>query len=231
MFAGLAKTDRDAANRYGWVVGLLCVVYIVTVSWDGPGNTAVIMLAQLATMWLAFSASESHDALKWVGLACVGIALIALATFGLGLAMPADDFDEQILSVMSVLVYLVAPVVIFRHLIRRPAVDVRTVLGAVAIYLMLGIAFAFTYRSISLFQSGTPFFGVNGHGDNADFMFFSFITLTTTGYGDLVPVTNPGQTVAVAEAILGQLFLVTALAKIVNAWRVPGINAPQPPEK
>jgi len=50
-------------------------------------------------------------------------------------------------------------------------------------------------------------------------LFFSFVTLTTTGYGNLVPATNPGQTLAITEAVLGQLFLVTAVAKIITALK------------
>ena len=52
-------------------------------------------------------------------------------------------------------------------------------------------------------------------------LFFSFTTLTTTGYGNLIPADNPGQTFAVGEMLVGQLFLVTALAKIINNYR-PG---------
>ena len=50
-------------------------------------------------------------------------------------------------------------------------------------------------------------------------LFFSFVTLASTGYGNLVPAANPGQSLAVLEALLGQLFLVIAVAKIVAAWR------------
>ena len=56
-------------------------------------------------------------------------------------------------------------------------------------------------------------------GDMSQALFFSFVTLTTTGYGTLVPATNPGQSLAVMEAVLGQLFLVTAVAKIITAWK------------
>ena len=55
-------------------------------------------------------------------------------------------------------------------------------------------------------------------------MFFSFTTLTTTGYGNLVPAGQPGQSLAVMEMILGQLFLITAVGKIVSVWR-PGTLA------
>ena len=57
-----------------------------------------------------------------------------------------------------------------------------------------------------------------GDGSISDDLFFSFVTLTTTGYGNLVPSQNPGQSLAVMEAVVGQLFLVTAVAKIVTAW-------------
>jgi hypothetical protein len=50
-------------------------------------------------------------------------------------------------------------------------------------------------------------------------LFFSFTTLSTTGYGNLIPATNPGQTFAVTEMVLGQLFLITAVGKIVTEWR------------
>jgi voltage-gated potassium channel Kch len=59
-------------------------------------------------------------------------------------------------------------------------------------------------------------------------LFFSFITLTTTGYGNLIPATNPGQSLAVLEALTGQLFLVTAVAKVVNAWRPRGWRQSDP---
>ena len=62
----------------------------------------------------------------------------------------------------------------------------------------------------------------NGVGSLSDDLFFSFVTLTTTGYGNLVPAGNPGQSLAVFEALLGQLFLVTAVGKIVTAWRPKG---------
>ena len=64
-----------------------------------------------------------------------------------------------------------------------------------------------------------PFFQGGVDGTIAESLFFSFTTLTTTGYGNLVPASNPGQTFAVMEMLIGQLFLITAVAKVINAWR------------
>ena len=102
-------------------------------------------------------------------------------------------------------------------------------LGAIAAYLIVGMCFAFTYRAIAGIQS-YPFFGSAGPGDLSDALFFSFVTLTTTGYGNLVPATNPGQSLAVMEAVLGQLFLVTAVAKIITAWKPRGWRRPEEPD-
>ena len=114
----------------------------------------------------------------------VGLAAIAAAVFGH--VLDVDSTAEKAISLFSALAYMIAPLVIIRHLIRRQIVDLRTVLGAVAIYLLLGMMFAFTFRAIAL-NGGGAFFGETGEGTNANFLFFSFITLTTTGYGNLVP--------------------------------------------
>jgi voltage-gated potassium channel Kch len=55
---------------------------------------------------------------------------------------------------------------------------------------------------------------------------FSFVTLTTVGYGNLVPAANPGQTFAVVEAVTGQLFLVVAVGKIINSFMPGAANSP-----
>jgi hypothetical protein len=123
-----------------------------------------------------------------------------------------------VLFVFSSLLYFMAPFSIVRHIGFRAEVDRETMLGAVSAYLFIGMAFAFCYRSLGVIGS-EPFFGTTGDDVVSNDLFFSFITLTTTGYGDLVPATKPGQGLAVLEALLGQLFLVTAVAKIVTAWR------------
>lgn len=229
MMRPLAFADRDAANKYGVVVVLLCLAYVTSVSAEGEAGLYLVMLAQLVTLWLTFSASESPTARRLAGIGCLVVAALALMAFGFGKAFNFDTTAYKIFALVSVVLYLLAPAIILRHLLRRDVVDARTILGAIAIYIMLGMMFAFSYRAISVFQTGTPFFQ-EGSSSNANFLFFSFITLTTTGYGNLVPTANPGQSVAVLEAIVGQLFLVTALAKIVNAWRMPGFGSNSAPQ-
>jgi len=92
------------------------------------------------------------------------------------------------------------------------------VLGAIDIYLLVGMLFAFIYRFLGVVQPSAFFGAATGDGKLPQDLFFSFTTLTTTGYGNLVPAGNPGQSFAVAEMLIGQLFLVIAVAKVINAY-------------
>jgi hypothetical protein len=114
------------------------------------------------------------------------------------------------------LLYLIAPFSIVRHLMIRREIDTETLLGAIAAYLLIGMFFAFAYKAAGEFGT-VPFFGPAGPGSLSQDLFFSFVTITTVGYGNLVPAANPGQTFAMLEAVTGQLFLVVAVGKIISS--------------
>ncbi len=116
---------------------------------------------------------------------------------------------------LNVLMVAGAPIAIGRALWRRPTVDVHTVLGAVCIYVLVGMLFAFLYGAVAYLGS-TPFFVQTNDPSSADFLYFSFITLTTVGYGDYTAAGGLGRAVASIEALLGQIYLVTVVATIVS---------------
>ena len=96
----------------------------------------------------------------------------------------------------------------------------RTILGAISVYTVLGILFTYLYGTIERVQGGA-FFEGHAHPSGSDFLFFSYTTLTTTGYGNLVPGGQPGRMLAGLEMMIGQIFLVTLVAGLVSLWR-PG---------
>ncbi len=214
------------ADSYGFILLLVVITYIVAVALPAGHGQSAVMAVQIATVWLTMRTAQAPRAVRVVAATTfAGIAVLAL----LDIFLPVDGPALAAAFISSALLYLLAPVMVVRDLGSRRTVDRETVLGAIAGYLFVGMCFAFVYRAIGIVQT-TPFFGVNGPGDSAQVLFFSFITLTTTGYGDLVPATNPGQSLAVLEAVLGQLFLVTAVAKIITAWQPRGWHAPDGPD-
>jgi hypothetical protein len=204
-------------DSYGLVVLLILITYILSVSIRQSWAGSLVVFVQVATVSITLRASEAGLRVRRFTF-----GLLVLAAIGalVNLFVSTRHASMGITAAIGAVLYIAASLSILRHLIRRRVVDAETVLGAIATYLMVGMAFAFMYRTMAFAGAGN-FFGSQGEGTFAQDLFFSFTTLTTTGYGNLVPASNPGQTFAVAEMLIGQLFLVTAVAKVINAWQ-PG---------
>jgi hypothetical protein len=115
-----------------------------------------------------------------------------------------------------VLVVMVS-VSIVRSLANRPVVELSTVLGVLNVYLLLALVFASVHQILAAVQA---FYlnGVDGFPTSSDLLYFSVITMTTVGFGDLTPGTNLARTVTVTEALIGQLYLVSVVAARVGGW-------------
>jgi Ion channel len=206
-----------SADSYGLVLLMIIVTYLLAVN-VSPRSASFLILVQIVTVRLSLHTSLAGRRLR---LLADGLFVIA-AICAIANLFPDDPSSlEWLVFVIATLLYFIAPIAIIRHIAFRPQVDQETMLGALCAYLLIGMAFAFTYRLVGALQT-QAFFGTNGEGTLSQDVFFSFVTLTTTGYGNLVPAKNPGQTLAVFEALIGQLFLVTAVGKIVTAWRPKG---------
>ncbi|BCY11353.1 potassium channel family protein [Actinoplanes sp. L3-i22] len=201
--------------RFGYGVVLLLIVstYVLALFAERRWVVTVLLTVQTATVWQSLRVARARPGLRVAGAVVFVLALAA----GLASALRIGPLTGIAFSAAAVL-YLLAPIAIVRDLGRRERVDLQTMLGALAAYLLIGMAFAFSYECLAAIQSG-PLFGERGDPPLSEALFFSFVTVTTTGYGDLVPAGNPAQTIAVFEALTGQLFLVTAVAKVVENWR------------
>lgn len=214
----------SSPDSYGLVLLLIVASYTLSAATTTAWALSLVLFVQIATIWTTLQASQARRRLREVTTA---VLVISAAIAILNLFLPRQPTGNGLMAVVSGLLYVAAPAIIVRHLVLRRTVDRQTLLGAIAAYLMAGMAFAFAYRALGAVQGG-PFFGSRGEGTFSQDLFFSFTTLTTTGYGNLVPAANPGQSLAVGEMLIGQLFLVTAVAKVVSAWR-PGQDRGRPP--
>jgi hypothetical protein len=97
-------------------------------------------------------------------------------------------------------------------------INERSVSGAICVYLLIGMLFLFFYNAIAAIGSG-DFFAQGTDGTRAIRLYFSYVTLATLGYGDYTPAGNLGHTLAVLEALLGQIYLVTVVALLVSQLR------------
>jgi hypothetical protein len=95
-------------------------------------------------------------------------------------------------------------------------VSVHTVFAVLAAYVMIGLFF--TYLDSGIGHIGGHFFHQSGAHSQSDYAYLSYITLTTVGFGDLTPGTGPARSVIILEALIGQIFLVTLVARMVSLF-------------
>jgi uncharacterized membrane protein len=156
--------------------------------------------------------TESRRRIRVVATIVVVSAVAAAAASAL---LGDQDFADWAIPVVGAFVALGAPVAIIRRLLKHRRVTFQTVLGALCLYLLAAMFFAFLYSALDALGA-EPFFRQSRNPDAIDFLYFSFTTITTTGYGDLTAESDLGRMVAVTEALIGQLYLVTVVALLVS---------------
>lgn len=208
---------EQVSDAYGLVLGLVLITYVLTSLLGNRGWPAVVLtIATSATTVVSLVSSHVK-----AGFVRAAIWLSALTVVLVAIAAATDQ--ETLLNVASLVqitLLAVAMAAVLGRVVQSAAVDSRTILGALSVYAVLGILFTFVYGTIDRLQS-SPFFEGVAHPEGSDFIFFSYTTLTTTGYGNLVPAEQPGQMIAGLEMMIGQVFLVTLVAGLVSLWR-PG---------
>lgn len=209
-----AERVRDA---FGLVLLLVLVTYVLTSLLGDKGWPAVIViLSGSATSVVALTSSHAQHRFVVLAIWLSGISVLLAA-----LAAASDQrVWLTIASGIQVVLLTCAMGAVLRRVITTAEVGSRTILGAISVYAVLGLIFTFVFATIGRIQD-TPFFEGQTHNHGGDFLFFSYTTLTTTGYGDLVPAGEPGRMIAGIEMMIGQIFLVTLVAGLVSLWR-PG---------
>jgi hypothetical protein len=111
--------------------------------------------------------------------------------------------------------------VIVRRVLAQPTVTLQSIYGALSAYMIIGLMFAAFYAATGKLDS-SPFFANGQPASTRTYQYFSFTTLTTLGYGDFTAANSNGMAVAVIEALTGQVFLATLVARLVAGFRQSG---------
>lgn len=208
---------QRASDAFGLVLILVVTTYVLASVLSNKGWAAVALtIVTGATSVVALTSSHARPTLVRRSLAIAVLAtLLAFvsAVFGGRLGLNVASFLE--IGLLAV-----AMAAVLRRVVTSDTVSFRTILGAISVYIALGILFTWAYGVIDRIEGG-GFFGEGVAVKGSDFLFFSYTTLTTTGYGDLVPAGQVGRMVSGLEMMLGQIFLVTLVAGLVSLWK-PG---------
>jgi hypothetical protein len=177
--------------------------------WGAIGST---LLAAAALVVAISDPSTGHRITRRHAiliLACVAFAPLVLVVNS------AEVLALTFLLPVVLLVTATLPVTITRVL-RHRRVTHETVLGALCAYVLLGLLFAFVFLAIE--ELSGPFFAQPGEHPQSEYLYFSFITLTTLGLSASTPSIGLPQALTALEALVGSIFLVTLVARLVTLW-------------
>jgi Ion channel len=187
-----------------------------------------IPIAQLAlfigTGLLALRASPLPQ--RRVRLLSAAVVTVSVVAAVLALTQPSADAVAAA-SIWTGVLLLATVALIVRRILSFGTVTGQSILGAVSAYMIVGLMFAAFYSAIAKLDGG-HFFADGRTGNTETFQYFSFTTLTTLGYGDFTAAGNDGRALAVIEALTGQVFLATLVARLVAAFRGPRAPAGEP---
>jgi hypothetical protein len=202
-------------DAFGLVLLLVVATYVLASLTRFAGWSAValgVVGGASVVVALGSAGAGSRVVRPAIGVVAIEVCLALAGALGGG-----DGFYAAA-GLLQTLLLLVATFWVLRVVLTEAAVSFRTILGAISVYMIFGLLFTSLYVAIDRLQSGLFFLDEAGR-HTGDFVFFSFTTLTTTGYGNLVPAGQPGKMFAGLEMLLGQIFLVTLVAGLVSLWR------------
>jgi hypothetical protein len=182
---------------------------------DGPINRILQGLFFTGIMITAIWACGRTRLQSWAGLALGIPYLVVLWT--------ARFTDAELWAVLAAglgtTLFLYAAVVLLAQVLRAEQVTRDTIYGSLCAYLLLGIVWAHAYVLLNELQPGSFEAANAGNGGVVDFLYFSYVTLTTLGYGDVLPVTAKAKSLAMMESVTGVIFVAVQIARVVSLYQ------------
>lgn len=200
-----------AVYRYGFVLLLLLAAALYGIlapaSNGGKFLSTLLLLAAVAA-----ALSRAGVSRRLLGVA-VAIGAVAVGSGAAGFV--GGRYALGVAQLATAALLALVPVAILAEFRRDLTVTLQSVTAAVCIYLVFGMFFASLAYAVTAL-GGEPYFAGKSTADSSDYLYFSYITLATVGYGDFVPALPAGRAMAVLEALMGQLYLVTVVALVVG---------------
>ncbi|MFI5003433.1 MAG: potassium channel family protein [Solirubrobacterales bacterium] len=219
---------RSVQHRYGLVLALTIIAVLFSIlAPDTPLGRAIAILLQGAMLFAVIATSREAgrdgsggrgaDSRNLAATLTVAVLLGLAALVGLNVVPRWVGSVATAAAVFAVLVVLTHGIV---RLIGTRGVTLQAVAGALTTYLLIGLEFALVVR-VLVGIGPHPYFEQvsNAAVTQSQEIYFSFTTLTTTGYGDLTPILNIGRMLSVLEMLIGQIYLVTVIGLLIGNLR------------
>jgi voltage-gated potassium channel len=217
MARGQRIRALEGSHRYGLVlvVVVIPIAFSLAVSGNAPWSRflSVLLFAFAIIIILAVANARRRVQIVALGL-LVGVVVTSLVDLIVD-STPTLGLARAIVGIMIALAPFTLVRGVIEHLRAERVVTLDAVFGAVAIYLLIGAFFASVDNAVGAIGS-PPFFNQADNPSFETYLYFSYVTLSTVGYGDYTPATSIARALAITEALFGPLYLVTVVAVLVS---------------
>ena len=203
--------------KYWVLLTVLVVSYLLSAS----ASEAWVGVVQVALfLWIAALAVRTAQVSRKVALLAIAVVTAGSAIVAALMLADPTTVVQGAANTWKAVLLAFAVILTVSRVLAQPEVTIQSIYGALSAYMITGLMFAACYGALDKFGGG-HFFATGQPGNLQTFQYFSFTTLTTLGYGDFTAAHSGGRAVAVLEAMLGQVFLATLVARLVSAFRSP----------
>jgi Ion channel len=207
---------------YGWL--LLLIGFSIAFQLASPEAEWARLFSIVLQGFTLIAALTVSGVRRWL-IHIVSLIFVLAVVAAVGIIVGSGRLGDGGGAALGLLLAALAPAAIIVGVVRQTRragrITVRTMFGVLCVYLLVGTTLAYAYGIIDALEDN-GFFAQITDATQADFLYFSFSTLTTTGFGDLTAAEDLGRSLAITEALVGQIYLVTLVALIVgNLGRAP----------
>jgi hypothetical protein len=210
--------NKDDNLRYGFVLLLASMMSLLAISpyWHGDLKRIVLGLFMTVSIaaFLLLLAKKKWELLLGIILA------IPVTYYNWSGAYQIDNPPHMLTIYLNILFYSFVVIELLRFIISKNVVDFNSIAAAISIYFILGLIWTFIYITVEIHAPGSILPGFEGsyYGKFSELMYFSYVTLTTLGYGDISPSDAIGRNWAILQAIIGQFYMAILVARLVAIY-------------
>ncbi len=217
--AGLIRIRRDGVRRKFLVLLTSLILLLALYPYVGPEDGGEIFFKVLTSIVLiagVHAVGDSRRALVVAGLFASAALLSGWLYVVTGI--PTLNTAENAISLVF---YAYTTIIILSVVLRSRTITTDTIYGAVSVYLLIGLTFANGYTFIETVYPGS-FYASTVHDPGGslafqDLLYYSFVTMTTLGYGDITPVTDQARSLAMLEAVSGVLYVAVLISRLIGS--------------
>jgi hypothetical protein len=201
---------------------LSCVLLLAVLSYPLAANLLGAIVLQTVTTVMLFSAlyAVTSSGKLFKAMAVLIVPVLAINWF---VDPSSHSYWTSFSLVVSMAFFTITLSAILAQIVTAEEVSPDVIFGSIAAYLLFGVVLAMCYHMVNVLDPGNSISTITGaltadlrHDHFSDFLYFSFVTLTSVGYGDITPVGSAARSLAMFEGILGQLYVAILIARLVS---------------